>query len=59
MRNAGSIVSNQEVDMLCAHSVLRCPLFEKFCDTMEGDKPTSPAHYYYFIPREREGKTED
>lgn len=44
--------------MLCAHSVLRCPLFEKFCDTMEEDKPTSPTHYYY-IPREREGKTED
>lgn len=40
--------------MLCAFSILRCPLFEKFCDTMEEDKPTSPAHYYYFIPREKE-----
>lgn len=40
------------------HSVLRCPLFEKFfCDTTEQDKPTIPAHYYFFffIPRESEG----
>lgn len=52
-------LSVQEADMLYAQSVLRCPLFEKFGDTMEQDKPTIPAHYYYFIPREGESETED
>lgn len=34
------------------------PFLKKFCDTMEEDKPTVHAHYYYFIPGER-GVEED